>query len=80
MGPDTVGYWSWEVEDSEGATCLSLYAKWRQLSCRRTRVPEPLSWECAGGGGGGAPALAAALPPTPDCSAGRSAAGCSVQS
>jgi hypothetical protein len=33
----------------------------------------------AGGGGGGAPALAAALPPAPDCSAGRSNAGCSVQ-
>jgi hypothetical protein len=50
------------------------------VKLRRTRMPEPVSWERAGGGGGGAPALAAALPPAPDGSAGRSAAGCSVQS
>jgi hypothetical protein len=42
-------------------------------------VLEPVSWERAGGGGS-APALAAALPPAPDGSAGRSAADCSVQS
>jgi hypothetical protein len=42
-------------------------------------VLEQVSWEHAGGGGG-APALAAALPPAPDGSAGRSAAGCSVLS
>jgi hypothetical protein len=80
MGPDAVGCWSWELEDAGGATCLHLYASWRRLRCGRTRVPEPVSWERAGGGGGGAPALAAALPPAPDGSAGRSAAGCSVQS
>jgi hypothetical protein len=51
-----------------------------RLSCGRTRVPEPVSWERAGGGGGGAPALAEVLPPAPDGGAGRSAAGCSVQS
>ncbi len=70
MGPDAVGCWSWELEDAEGATCLRLYDSWRWLSCGRMRLPEPVSWERAGGGGGGVPALAAALPPAPDGSMG----------
>jgi hypothetical protein len=39
-----------------------------------------VSWERNVSGGGGVPALAVALPPSPDDCAGRSAAGCSVQS
>jgi hypothetical protein len=74
----TVGCWSWELEDAGGAACLRLYSSWRLSSCGRTRVPEPVSWESVGDSGGGVPALAAVLPPAPDGSAGRSAAGCSV--
>jgi hypothetical protein len=32
-GPDTVGCWSWEIEDDGRASCLRLYVSWRQLSC-----------------------------------------------
>jgi hypothetical protein len=79
-GARRMGCWSWELEDTGGATCLLVYASWRLLSCGRTRVPEPVSWERVDCGGGGAPALAATLPTASDCSSGRSAAGCPVQS